>query len=70
MLSFDGREARDATFKEEQYGIRSLRHQCLKKTWLKVVGTVLAMMLVSAMLALMVAAASVRRDRQVSWALL
>ncbi|KAI4681700.1 uncharacterized protein J4E84_007295 [Alternaria hordeiaustralica] len=64
LLSFDGREARDASYKEEQYGRRSLRSQCLKKTWLKVVGTVLAMMLVSAMLALMVAAVSVRRDRQ------
>jgi hypothetical protein len=66
LLSFDGREARDATFKEEQYGRRSLRQQCLKKTWLKVLGTVLGMMLLSAMLALMVAAVSVRRDRQVS----
>jgi hypothetical protein len=66
LLSLDGREARDATSKEEQYGRRSLRQQCLKKTWLKVVGTVLAMMLVSATLALMVAAVSVRRDRQVS----
>lgn len=66
LLSFDGREARDARFKEEQYRGRSLRKQCLKKTWLKVAGTILAMMLVSAMLALMVAAVSVRRDKQVS----
>jgi hypothetical protein len=66
LLSFDGREARDATFKEEQYGRRSLRQQCFKKTWLKVVGTIFGMMLVSAMLALMVAAVSVRRDKQVS----
>ena len=66
LLSFDGREARDARFKEEQYRGRSLRQQCLKKTWLKVAGTILAMMLVSAMLALMVAAVSVRRDKQVS----
>ncbi|KAG9186278.1 hypothetical protein G6011_02834 [Alternaria panax] len=64
LLSFDGREARDARFKEEQYRGRSLRQQCLKKTWLKVAGTILGMMLVSAMLALMVAAVSVRRDRQ------
>ncbi|RYN17883.1 hypothetical protein AA0112_g11864 [Alternaria arborescens] len=64
LLSFDGREARDARFKEEQYRGRSLRQQCLKKTWLKVAGTILAMMLVSAMLALMVAAVSVRRDKQ------
>jgi hypothetical protein len=65
LLSFDGREMRDATFKEEQYSRRSLRQQCLKKTWLKAVGTVLAVMFLAAMLALMLAAVSVRKDKQV-----
>jgi hypothetical protein len=65
LLSFDGREARDATFKEEQYSRRSLRQQCLKKTWLKLVGAVLAVMFLAAMMALMLAAVSVRRPKQV-----
>ena len=65
LLSFDGREARDATFKEDQYSQRSLRQQCLRKTWLKLVAAVLAVMFMAAMMALMLAAVSVRRDKQV-----
>ncbi|RAR03305.1 hypothetical protein DDE83_008274 [Stemphylium lycopersici] len=64
LLSFDGREARDATFKEDQYGKRSLRQHCMKKAWFKLLATILSVMLVAAMLALMAAAVSVRRDRQ------
>ena len=65
LLSFDGREARDATLKEEQYSRQSLRQQYLKKTWLKLVAAVLAVMFLAVMMALMLAAVSVRRDKQV-----
>ena len=37
----------------------------MKKAWFKLLATVLSVMLVAAMLALMAAAVSVRRDRQV-----
>ncbi|KAF1935298.1 hypothetical protein EJ02DRAFT_439344 [Clathrospora elynae] len=63
LLSFDGREARDATFKEEQYARKSLRSQCLKRACLKSVITVFSVMFLAAMLALMLAAVSARRDK-------
>jgi hypothetical protein len=69
LLSFDGREARDATFKEDQYARRSLRQRCLKKTWFKLLAAILSFMFVVAMLALMAAAVSVRRDKQVRYLL-
>jgi hypothetical protein len=65
LLSLDGREARDAAHKEEQYGRRSLRQRYLKKPWMKCVVSVLVVMFLAVMLALMLAAVSVRRDKLV-----
>ncbi|KAI8936675.1 hypothetical protein NX059_007070 [Plenodomus lindquistii] len=64
LLSFDGGEARNATFKEEQYSRRSLRQQCLKKTWLKMVVGLVLFISLAAMLAAMLAAVSTRKDKQ------
>ncbi|KAF1834739.1 hypothetical protein BDW02DRAFT_588639 [Decorospora gaudefroyi] len=64
LLSLDGREARDAAFKEEQYGRRSLRQHCHKKTWLKFIVAVLVVMFLAAMMALMLASVARRRDKQ------
>ncbi|KAF2845882.1 hypothetical protein T440DRAFT_407073 [Plenodomus tracheiphilus IPT5] len=64
LLSFDGRQARDATFKEEQYSRRSLRQQCLKKKWLKLVAGLILFILLVAMLAALLAAVSTRKDTQ------
>lgn len=65
LLSFDGRQARDATLKADQYRQRSLRQQCLEQRWLKwIIGIVLAILLV-AMLAAMFAAVTAQKDKQV-----
>ncbi|CAE7013923.1 hypothetical protein HRS9139_02300 [Pyrenophora teres f. teres] len=64
LLSFDGREAGDATYKEEQYARRTLRSQCcMKRNWIKSLGLLLGIMMLSAMLALMLAAVVVRNDK-------
>ncbi|EUC34043.1 hypothetical protein COCCADRAFT_36202 [Bipolaris zeicola 26-R-13] len=63
LLSFDGQEARDATFKEDQYDGPSLRQRCIRNTWVKLLAAVLCFMFLVAMLALMAAAVSVRRDK-------
>jgi hypothetical protein len=65
LLSFDGREARDATLKEEKYRRKSLREQCLKKKALKWVAAVVAVVALAAMLAAMLAAVARRGDKQV-----
>lgn len=64
LLSFDGRQARDATFKEEQYSRRNLRQQCLKKTWFKTVAGLMIFIVLVAMLAAMLAAVSTRKEKQ------
>jgi len=66
LLSFDGREARDARYKEDQYGRRTFRSQCcMKRNWIKWLGLLLGIMMLSAMLALMLAAVAVRNDKHV-----
>ena len=66
LLSFDGREARDVTYKEEQYARRTFRSQCcLKRNWIKSLGLLLGIMMLSAMVALMLVAMAVRSDKHV-----
>ena len=49
LLSADGREAKDAKGKEEKYQRRSYRNKCLRKTWPKLVGAALAVMMLTAL---------------------
>lgn len=65
LLSFDGREPRDTTFKEEQYRRRRLRDQCLKKRWLKGIAAIVVVVAISALGALALAAVTARRNAQV-----
>src|SRR3982750_1012709 len=45
LLSSEGREANDAKLKEEKYGRKSLREQCLKRKCLNWVRAVLAVVI-------------------------
>lgn len=62
LLSFDGREARDARGKEDKYRRRSLREKCLKKKWARWIAGVV---LVGVLAALGAAALAAKRDTQV-----
>lgn len=64
LLSFDGRQARDATFKEEQYR-RSFCQQWLKNKWSKMVAGLVISIIVVAILAAILTAGSTRKDKQV-----
>lgn len=63
LLSFDGRQARDATFKEEQYR-RSFCQQWLKNKWSKMVAGLVISIIVVAILAAILTAGSTRKDKQ------
>lgn len=65
LLSFDGREAQDAAYKEEQYRRKSLREQCLKRTWVRWTAAILAIIVLSTILAALFSTALVRGQTQV-----
>lgn len=66
LLASEGaREAKDAALKEEKYRQTNIRDQCIRLAWLKWVAAVVAILLLAAVLAVMLAAVTVRSDKQV-----
>lgn len=64
LLSLDGREARDAVHKEDQYGGRS--EKFMKGKALRAIALVFTIMALTTLLASLLAAGATRRDKQVS----
>lgn len=65
LLSFDGREAQDAAYKEEQYRRKSLREQCLNRTCIRWTAAILAIIFLSTILAALFSTMLVRGQTQV-----
>jgi hypothetical protein len=65
LLASGDREARDAAVKEDQYRRKNLRAPCTKRRVLKWAAAAIAIFLLAAVLAVMAAAVSVRREKQV-----
>ncbi|EOA90031.1 uncharacterized protein SETTUDRAFT_145497 [Exserohilum turcica Et28A] len=64
LLSFDGRRARDATFKEDQYARQSLWKRCIRSPWFRLLAAMIVFLMIIIMMILMAAAVSIRRDQQ------